>query len=112
MLARLGGESLNPYYCLIEGGKRGWFINEMRDFFYYAQILQQGENTIAIRTVSETISTKQLTNLMRAVGYYPSNEEVINILFNTKLFPKYVLKLYINVSDRDFHGGDFLQKLC
>nr|XP_034188780.1 cilia- and flagella-associated protein 251-like isoform X1 [Osmia lignaria] len=76
VLARLGGESLNPYYCLIQGGKTGWFINEMRDFFYYAQILQQGENTIAIRTVSETISIKQITNLMRAVGYYPSNEEI------------------------------------
>nr|XP_012138941.1 PREDICTED: WD repeat-containing protein 66-like [Megachile rotundata] len=76
VIAHLGGEGLDPYYCLIQGGKKGWLFNEMRDLFYYAQILQQGENTTATRIVSEKVSIKQIPNLMRAVGYYPSNEEI------------------------------------
>ncbi|CAK9820447.1 Cilia- and flagella-associated protein 251 [Anthophora plagiata] len=76
VLAHLGGKGLSPYYCLIEGGKKGWLIHEMKDLFYYAQILHQGENTTAPRIISETVSTKQIPNLMRAIGYYPSNEEI------------------------------------
>ncbi|KYN14140.1 WD repeat-containing protein 66, partial [Trachymyrmex cornetzi] len=46
IMARLGGEGLSPFYCLIKGEKKGWLANEMKDLFYYAQILHQGENTI------------------------------------------------------------------
>lgn len=81
VLAHLGGEGLAPYYCLIEGGRKGWLLKEMIDLFYYAQILHQGENTTATRIVSEKVSTKQIPNLMRAVGYYPSNEEVTFLFF-------------------------------
>ncbi|XP_054001995.1 cilia- and flagella-associated protein 251-like [Hylaeus anthracinus] len=82
VLASLGGQSLSPYYCLIEGGRKGWLISEMKDLFYYAQILHQGENTTATRIVSEKVATKQIPNLMRAVGYYPSNEEVTICILN------------------------------
>ncbi|KOX75404.1 WD repeat-containing protein 66 [Melipona quadrifasciata] len=76
VLAHFGGEGLAPYYCLIDGGEKGWLINEIKDLFYYAQILHQGENVIAPRVISDTVSTKEVPNLMRAVGYYPSNEEI------------------------------------
>ncbi|XP_076245455.1 cilia- and flagella-associated protein 251 [Calliopsis andreniformis] len=109
VLARLGGEALAPYYCLIEGGRKGWLIKEMIDLFYYAQILHQGENTTATRIVSEKVSCKQIPNLMRAVGYYPSNEE-IEILMSEISYRNYAetgqlveeitfedfVKLYIN----------------
>lgn len=81
VLAQLGGEGLAPYYCLIDGGEKGWLINEIKDLFYYAQILHQGENVVAPRVISDTVSTKEVPNLMRAVGYYPSNEEVIILFF-------------------------------
>ncbi|XP_071860274.1 cilia- and flagella-associated protein 251 isoform X2 [Bombus fervidus] len=76
VLAHLGGKGLAPYYCLIEGGEKGWLINEMKDLFYYAQILHQGENVIAPRLISDKVNTKEVPNLMRGVGYYPSNEEI------------------------------------
>ncbi|XP_017757686.1 PREDICTED: WD repeat-containing protein 66-like [Eufriesea mexicana] len=76
VLAHLGGRGIAPYYCLLEGGRNGWLINEMKDMFYYAQILHQGENMTGPRVLSETVSTKEIPNLMRAVGYYPSNEEI------------------------------------
>lgn len=75
-MARLGGEGIYPYFCLIEGGKKGWLANEMQDLFYYSQILHQGENITDTRIVSDKVSTKQLPNLMRSMGYYPTNEEV------------------------------------
>ncbi|XP_019887805.1 cilia- and flagella-associated protein 251 isoform X2 [Ooceraea biroi] len=79
-MARLGGEGLSPFHCLIESGKDGWLINEMKDLFYYAQILHQGENTTAARIVSDTVVVEQISNLMRAIGYYPTNEEIENIM--------------------------------
>ncbi|KZC04530.1 WD repeat-containing protein 66 [Dufourea novaeangliae] len=76
ILAHQGGNGLSPYYCLLEGGRDGWLIHEMKDLFYYAQILHQGENTTATRIVSDKVSAKQIPNLMRAVGFYPSNEDI------------------------------------
>lgn len=75
-MARLGGEGLSPFYSLIEGGKKGWLANEMKDLFCYAQILHQGEYTTAARTISDTVVVEQIPNLMRAIGYYPTNKEV------------------------------------
>ncbi|KAL2741004.1 cilia- and flagella-associated protein 251-like isoform X1 [Vespula squamosa] len=80
IMKRLGGEGLSPFYSLIKGGKNGWLFNEMQDLFYYAQILEQGENTIETRKISDMASIKQIPNLMRAVGYFPSNKELENIL--------------------------------
>ena len=75
-----GGEGLYPFYCLIEDKKNGWLHHEMLDLFYYAQILQQGENTSTTITASDKISIIQIPNLMRAVGFYPSNLEVCFII--------------------------------
>ncbi|KYM94219.1 WD repeat-containing protein 66 [Cyphomyrmex costatus] len=76
VMARLGGKDLSPFYCLIKGGKKGWLANEMKDLFYYAQILHQGENTTAARIVSDTVIVEQIPNLMRAIGYFLTNKEV------------------------------------
>ncbi|XP_046838391.1 cilia- and flagella-associated protein 251-like [Vespa crabro] len=80
IMKRLGGEGLSPFCSFIKGGKNGWLFNEMQDLFYYAQILQQGENTIETRKISDMASIKQIPNLMRAVGYFPSNKELENIM--------------------------------
>ena len=85
MTARLGGEGITPYMCLIDGGKNGWLVNEMKDLFYYTQILHQGENVTDARIVSDLISTKQLPNLMRSIGFYPTNEEVSEIIIIVSL---------------------------
>lgn len=76
-MACLGGRGISPFCCLIEGGIKGWLMNEMKDLFYYAQILHQGENTTAARVITDTVVVEKIPNLMRAIGYYPSNEEVI-----------------------------------
>ncbi|XP_018370838.1 PREDICTED: WD repeat-containing protein 66-like [Trachymyrmex cornetzi] len=80
IMARLGGEGLSPFYCLIKGEKKGWLANEMKDLFYYAQILHQGENTTAARIISDTVVVEQISNLMRAIGYFPTDKEIENIM--------------------------------
>ncbi len=34
----LGGEDLEPFYAMLDGGRNGEFFAELEDFFYYAQI--------------------------------------------------------------------------
>lgn len=75
-MAQLGGERLAPFYCLIEGGRKRRLMREMKDMFDYAKILHQGECSTVPRFVSDTVVVEQIPNLMRAVGYFPTNEEV------------------------------------
>eukprot|EP00759_Apiculatamorpha_spiralis_P029350 PhF_6_TR31520/c0_g1_i3/m.46457 len=60
---------------VIEGGKHGEFMKEIVDYFYYAQIRSQGEETTKKRTIEGKIPFTQVPNLMRALGYYPSEHE-------------------------------------
>jgi WD40 repeat protein/Ca2+-binding EF-hand superfamily protein len=60
---------------VIEGGKHGDFMKEIVDYFYYAQIRSQGEETTKKRTIEGKIPFTQVPNLMRALGYYPSEHE-------------------------------------
>lgn len=75
-MEKIGGIELYPFYCLIEGGLKGWLFKEMQDLFYYMQILHQGENTPLPRVVSDVIPVSELPDLMRAVGFYPTEYEV------------------------------------
>lgn len=75
-VATAGGPELEPFYCLIEGGANGWLFSEMKDLFYYMQLLHQGENTSLPRIVSDTIPIIELPDLMKACGYYPSEYDV------------------------------------
>lgn len=36
--AKLGGEGLDPFYSMLDGGRDGEFFAELEDYFYYAQI--------------------------------------------------------------------------
>eukprot|EP01064_Diplonema_japonicum_P027919 TRINITY_DN4168_c1_g1_i1.p1 TRINITY_DN4168_c1_g1~~TRINITY_DN4168_c1_g1_i1.p1 ORF type:complete len:927 (+),score=186.83 TRINITY_DN4168_c1_g1_i1:24-2783(+) len=72
---------VDHYIDIIEGGKDGEFMKEIIDYFYYAQIRSQGEETTAKRTIEGTIPFTQVPNLMRALGYYPSEKEIQNMTF-------------------------------
>lgn len=82
---------------------------ELEDYFYYSQIRSQGIDTMETRQVSEHICLSELPFIMRAIGFYPS-EEKIEDMFNEIKFSEYVdtgklidkvnlpdfLKVYIN----------------
>lgn len=48
----------------------------MKDFFYYAMIKAQTEDTTKTRKLNQHVPVEQLPNLMRAMGYYPTDHEV------------------------------------
>lgn len=71
----MGGKELEPYYCLIEGGKNGWLFQEIKDLFYYMQILEQ-DNVELPRSVTDTIKVTDLPQLVRTCGFFPTEFEV------------------------------------
>uniref|UniRef100_A0A8C3Y3V1 Cilia- and flagella-associated protein 251 n=1 Tax=Catharus ustulatus TaxID=91951 RepID=A0A8C3Y3V1_CATUS len=105
----LGGEDLIPFYNLLDGGRDGKFFRELEDYFYYVQLCSQGIGTLETRQVSTHIPLEEIPSVMRAIGFYPSEEEIEEMINEVK-FSKYVdtgeevtkinlddfIKLYIN----------------
>ncbi|KAM9099738.1 cilia- and flagella-associated protein 251 [Sarcophilus harrisii] len=105
----LGGEDLTPFYGLLDGGREGEFYKELEDYFYYSQLRSQGIDTMETRQVSTRIPLSELPFVMRAIGFYPSEEQIDDMLNEIK-FGEYVdtgkladsidlpefVKLYIN----------------
>ena len=75
----LGGEGIVPFVNLIEGGRDGKAFQDIKDFFYYSMIRSKDENTTKTRKLNGTVPLKELPNLMRAMGYYPTEMEVQNM---------------------------------
>eukprot|EP00658_Telonema_sp_P-2_P024663 TRINITY_DN19918_c0_g1_i1.p1 TRINITY_DN19918_c0_g1~~TRINITY_DN19918_c0_g1_i1.p1 ORF type:complete len:380 (+),score=120.31 TRINITY_DN19918_c0_g1_i1:150-1289(+) len=107
-MRRLGGEGIEPFNAMMEGGKDGEFYQEMIDYFYYAQIKAQGEDTTAPRKITGLVPMEQVPDLLRALGVYPSQWDIEDILneiqamgdaANPKTsinFEEFV-KLYVNI---------------
>lgn len=68
----LQGEGIDPFINLIEGGREGQTFQDMNDFFYYAMIRSKKENTTSTRKLNGYVPIDQIPNLMRAMGYYPT----------------------------------------
>ena len=68
----MGGEDIEPFIQLIEGGAEGQTYQDINDFFYYAMIRSKKENTTKTRKLEGRVPVEQLPNLMRAMGYYPT----------------------------------------
>ncbi|XP_059920515.1 cilia- and flagella-associated protein 251 [Gadus macrocephalus] len=107
--AALGGSHLDPFYALLEGGRGGTLCREMEDLFYYCQLRHQGIDSMAPRQVSTSIPLTEVPFLMRALGFFPSEQELEDMQNEVK-FSKYAetgkyvkevdlaefLRLYIN----------------
>jgi Ca2+-binding EF-hand superfamily protein/WD40 repeat protein len=75
----LSGSGIEPYMGLIDGEKDGEFFQEVLDYFYFAQLRSQGINTTQNRHITGHIPITEVVNLMRALGFYPTEEEVHDI---------------------------------
>ena len=76
----LGGEGIEPFINLIEGGRDGQTFQDMNDFFYYAMIRSKEENTTRTRKLNGYVPVDQIPYLMRAMGYYPTGQEEKNMI--------------------------------
>lgn len=103
--AALGGEGLVPFYGLLEGGRDGELFAELEDYFYYAQIRSQGVDTTDTRQVSTKVPLAQVPYIMRALGYYPTEQEIDDMINEVK-FRDYVASgKYVNEIDL----GEFIK---
>lgn len=60
---------------MLEGGRDGQFFKDMEELFYYANIRDQGEYSGEVRRVSHYITLSQVPDMLRVIGYYPSDYE-------------------------------------
>lgn len=51
-------------------------LQELEDYFYYVQLHSHGIDMLETRQVSTYIPLEEIPSLMRAMGFYPSEEEV------------------------------------
>ncbi|KAJ3049757.1 hypothetical protein HK102_012421, partial [Quaeritorhiza haematococci] len=60
---------------------------DLEDYFYYAQLKSQGEDTTARRQITDRVSLDQVPNIMQAMGFFPT-EEGINDMINEIKYSK------------------------
>jgi len=73
-----------PFVALLDGGEGGPAHEDLIDLFYYAQLRSQGENTTAPREVNGRVPLTEIPNLVRALGYFPSEQQVSNMVSEVK----------------------------
>ena len=84
-IAAAGGAGIEPFVTQLDGGAEGSFYQEMMDHFYYAQLRAQGEDTTDPRKITGTVPISQLGNMMRSLGFYPSQREVDEVMQEARL---------------------------
>jgi WD40 repeat protein len=79
-----GGDNLEPFLGLLDGGRDGEFFQDLRDYFCLSQLRTQGESTTAPRRVTGSTQVSEIPNLMRALGFYPSKHEIARMCDEVK----------------------------
>lgn len=72
-------DEMNSFLGLLEDGPGGALHNDIIDYFYYCQLRTQGEYSMENRAVVGAIPVPEVASLVRAIGFYPTEEEVANM---------------------------------
>lgn len=71
---------MQAFYELLEDGPYGELHQNIIDYFYYCQLRHGGEDTMDTRQLTGTIPLEEIPALVRAIGFYPSEEEVTQMM--------------------------------
>ena len=119
-----GGAGLAPFLELLEGGEQGALYRDMEQFFYYAQLRDQGLRSKTKRRASDTIPLFLMPDVLRGLSFYPTEQEVDDLVNEVK-FSRYaetgelvsgvdlatLVKLYINHRPVTGVGADSVEAL-
>ena len=83
--AKRSGTGIEPFISQLIGGAEGSFYQEVVDYFYYAQLRAQGEDTTDQRLVTGSVPISELGDMMRSLGFYPSRREIDELTTEAKL---------------------------
>lgn len=50
------------------------FLQELIDYFFYALLRTQGEDTTDERSTANVVPVTEVPNIMRALGFYPTEQ--------------------------------------
>jgi len=73
-LEKHGGDGLKAYSSLLEGGENGPEITELKEYFSCVQLANSRNPETTV--ISDYVDVYNLSFLMRAMGYFPSETEV------------------------------------
>jgi len=76
-LEKYGGVGLKAYSYLLEGGKNGSEITELKEYFSCVQLANSRNPETTV--ISDYVDVFNVSFLMRAMGYFPSETEVNRI---------------------------------
>jgi len=74
----------NKWADTLEGGSQGDVYQEVKDFFYYAQLKVQGENTIHPRAIKGSIPFSMVPLIIQSLGFYPSKADIHSLMVDLR----------------------------
>eukprot|EP00903_Cladosiphon_okamuranus_P005352 g5347.t1 len=72
-------DDMTPFLEQLQGGEGGDLHEELVDYFFYAVLRTQGEDTTEERSTASVVPVAEVPNIMRALGYYPTEQEVAHM---------------------------------
>jgi len=78
------GTGQDAFNNMVDGGPDGESYQEMVDYFYYSQLRAQGEMSTDTRSTDGRVPLEEIPNLMRALGYYPTERDIENMTSEVK----------------------------
>ncbi|CBJ27265.1 flagellar associated protein [Ectocarpus siliculosus] len=72
-------DDMAPFLEQLQGGEGGDLHEELVDYFFYALLRTQGEDTTNERSTASAVPVEEVPNIMRALGYYPTEQEVAHM---------------------------------
>jgi WD40 repeat protein len=73
------GKDISSFLDMLDGGNGGDLHNDIIDYFYLCQLRTQGEDAMGDRAIKGLIHVDEISALSRAIGFYPTEEEIENM---------------------------------
>ncbi|KAI9175376.1 hypothetical protein H9P43_006737 [Blastocladiella emersonii ATCC 22665] len=96
--AAAGGEGMAPFNYLINPTGDAEVTRHLEDLFYYAQLREDGENVPGVtHRLREKVSLAQLPALLRALGHFPSERDIEQMIAQLSL--RALERVFLNYRD-------------